>query len=70
MGDLNGQIGICDNPTWVICDNRGIKYTYGHGKRTKNGARLVKFALQNKLSILNSFFKKNGNKEKDMDFSK
>lgn len=54
MGDFNGQIGICDNS--------GEEYTigkYGYGKRTKNGARLVSFALQNKLSILNSFFKKN-----------
>ena len=58
MGDFNGQIGIRDNP--------GEEYTigkYGHGKRTKNGARLVSFALQNKLSILNSFFKKKKTKK-------
>lgn len=58
MGDFNGQIGKCNSP--------GEEYTigkYAHGKRTKNGARLVSFALQNKLSILNSFFKKKKSKK-------
>lgn len=58
MGDFNGQIGKRNN--------FGEEYTiglYGSGKRTNNGERLVTFALQHKLSILNSFFKKKKNKK-------
>lgn len=39
MGDFNGQIGTCCN---------GEEYAigkYGHGKRSKNGARIVTFSL-------------------------
>ncbi|CAH2096957.1 unnamed protein product [Euphydryas editha] len=53
MGDFNAQVGIRNNS--------GEEYTvgkYGQGKRSKNGSRLVTFALENKLKILNSFYKK------------
>ncbi|KAI8428176.1 hypothetical protein MSG28_002412 [Choristoneura fumiferana] len=52
MGDFNGQIGEC---------RAGEEYAigrYGHGKRSKNGERLVNFGLENKLSIMNSFYKR------------
>ncbi|GBO99235.1 FERM domain-containing protein 5 [Eumeta japonica] len=57
MDDFNGQIGTCNN---------GEEYTvgkYGHGKRSKNGDRLVTLALENKLRILNSFYKKKKTKQ-------
>ncbi|CAG4972521.1 unnamed protein product [Colias eurytheme] len=52
MGDFNGQIGT---------QNRGEEYSigdFGFGTRSKNGTRLVNFSLENKLSVLNSFYKK------------
>lgn len=52
MGDFNGQIG-----TQNIGEELSIG-SYGFGTRSKNGTRLVNFALQNRLSILNSFYKK------------
>lgn len=57
MGDFNGQIGI---------QNSGEENTignYGYGNRSKNGTRLVNFALENRLSILNSFYKKKPSKK-------
>ncbi|CAG4937562.1 unnamed protein product [Colias eurytheme] len=58
MGDFNAQIG-----TKV---KSGEEYTigkYGQGKRSKNGSRLVTFALENKFKILNSFYKKKKTKK-------
>ncbi|XP_045541562.1 craniofacial development protein 2-like [Papilio machaon] len=52
MGDFNGQIGECQT---------GENYTigkFGFGSRSNNGSRLISFALENKLSILNSFYNK------------
>lgn len=57
MGDFNGQVGTC---------NKGEEYTigkHGHGQRSKNGKRLVTLAMENKLSILNSFYKKKKSKK-------
>lgn len=57
MGDFNGQIGEC---------HEGEEYTvgkHGYGKRSKNGERLVNFGLENKLSIMNSFYKKKKSKK-------
>ncbi|CAG4989725.1 unnamed protein product [Colias eurytheme] len=58
MGDFNAQIG-----TKI---KSGEEYTigkYGQGKRSKNGSRLVTFALENKFKILNSFYKKKKTKK-------
>ncbi|PZC85214.1 hypothetical protein B5X24_HaOG202399 [Helicoverpa armigera] len=52
MGDLNGQIG-----TQKIGEEQAIGQ-HGFGTRSKNGTKLVNFCLQNRLSILNSFYKK------------
>ncbi|XP_023936149.2 craniofacial development protein 2-like [Bicyclus anynana] len=57
MGDFNGQIGKQKN---------GEEFTlgrYGIGNRSKNGTRLVNFALETRLSILNSFYKKKPSKK-------
>ncbi|XP_037876062.1 LINE-1 retrotransposable element ORF2 protein isoform X1 [Bombyx mori] len=57
MGDFNGQIGECRSGEEYIVGR------YGNGNRSKNGQHLVNFGLENKLSILNSFFKKKKNKK-------
>lgn len=52
MGDFNRQIGK---------QKSGEEYTIGNyqwGNRSKNGSRLVYFAIENKLSIIKSFYKK------------
>ncbi|KAL0839235.1 hypothetical protein ABMA28_016001 [Loxostege sticticalis] len=52
MGDFNGQIGT---------QNSGEEHaigSHGFGTRSKNGSRLVNFSLENRLSILNSYYKK------------
>ncbi|GBP03547.1 Retrovirus-related Pol polyprotein from type-2 retrotransposable element R2DM; Endonuclease [Eumeta japonica] len=57
MGDFNGQIGKQKN---------GEDYTigiHGVGNRSGNGSRVVSFAIENKLSILNSFYKKKPSKK-------
>ncbi|CAF4752869.1 unnamed protein product [Pieris macdunnoughi] len=57
MGDFNGQIGK---------QKSGEEYTignHGSGNRSINGSRLVSFAIENKLSILNSFYKKKPSKK-------
>ncbi|KAJ2949787.1 hypothetical protein O0L34_g11101 [Tuta absoluta] len=73
MGDFNGQIGKREP---------GEEYaigTHGSGERSKNGKRIVNFALEHKLSILNSYYKKkpsrkwtwispNGNYKNEIDF--
>lgn len=57
MGDFNGQIGTQKNGEEYIIGR------YGFGFRSKNGTRLVNFATENKLSILNSFYKKKPQKK-------
>lgn len=57
MGDFNGQIGIQNSGEENIIGN------YGYGNRSKNGKRLVNFALENRLSILNSFYKRKPSKK-------
>ncbi|CAH2086352.1 unnamed protein product [Euphydryas editha] len=57
MGDFNGQIGK---------QERGEERTvgsHGFGNRSKNGSRLVSFAIENKMRILNSFYKKKSSKK-------
>ncbi|CAG4934862.1 unnamed protein product [Colias eurytheme] len=52
MGDLNAKIGIPKKEEYLIMKQNG------YGERNERGQRLVDFALENKLSILNTFFKK------------
>lgn len=51
MGDFNGKIGQC---------NLGEEHLIGkhsYGKRSNNGNKIVEYAMQNKLKILNSMYK-------------
>ena len=57
MGDFNGKIGE------QLPGEEHIIGKHGYGKRSKNGDRLISFALENKLAILNSFFKKKKSKK-------
>ncbi|GBP25976.1 LINE-1 retrotransposable element ORF2 protein [Eumeta japonica] len=57
MGDFNGQVGV---------SNPGEEFTigrHGYGKRTKNGERLVSFAMENKLRILNTFYNRKSSRK-------
>lgn len=57
MGDFNGQIGKQKSGEEETIGSNGF------GNRSRNGARLVSFAKENKLSILNSFYKKKPSKK-------
>lgn len=59
MGDFNGQIGQGN-----IYGEKHTIEKYGYGKRSKNGDRLITFALENKLCILNNFYKKKERKDR------
>lgn len=52
MGDFNSKIGQPKPHEKPIMGN------YGYGQRNTKGERLIAFAQANKLSILNTFFKK------------
>ncbi|CAH2097985.1 unnamed protein product [Euphydryas editha] len=55
MGDFNAQVGARLNPDEYTLG------TFGHGKRSRNGQRLVEFLMEHNLVILNSIFKKKPN---------
>ncbi|XP_030025374.2 uncharacterized protein LOC115443910 [Manduca sexta] len=57
MGDFNAQVGIKQ------CEEEYVLGSFGYGKRSKNGQRLVDFLLEHNLTLLNSTFKKNKNKK-------
>ncbi|KAI8437727.1 hypothetical protein MSG28_011961 [Choristoneura fumiferana] len=52
MGDLNAKIGIPKKEEHIVMK------THGYGDRNERGQRLIDFASEHKLSILNTFFKK------------
>lgn len=52
MGDFNAKIGQ------TLRDEYLITKRYGYGQRNERGQRLLNFAFQNKLSIINTYFKK------------
>ncbi|CAK1601625.1 unnamed protein product [Parnassius mnemosyne] len=52
MGDFNAKIG---QPK----PNETITGSYGYGNRSCRGNRLIEFAYENNLAIMNTFFKKN-----------
>lgn len=52
MGDLNAKIGKPRQEEHLIMKNNG------YGVRNSRGQRLIDFALENNLSIMNTFFKK------------
>lgn len=57
MGDFNAQIGTRQEFEDIIIG------PYTEGKRNTNGERLVQFAFEHNLSILNSQFKKPANRK-------
>ncbi|XP_059045043.1 craniofacial development protein 2-like [Achroia grisella] len=50
MGDFNAKIGHPQPHENIIMGK------YGYGKRNKRGERLIQFAYENKLSIMNTYF--------------
>lgn len=56
MGDFNAKVGQ-PKP-----EENFIMKKYGYGTRNERGERLVVFAKENKLSIINTFFKKPNNR--------
>lgn len=52
IGDFNAQVGTKQSESEFVIGK------FGHGKRSKNGQKLVDFLLQNNLTLLNSIFKK------------
>ncbi|KAL0831750.1 hypothetical protein ABMA28_001292 [Loxostege sticticalis] len=52
MGDFNAKIGQPKK-----CENL-VMGSFGYGKRNERGDRLIKYACEQKLSIMNTFFKK------------
>lgn len=56
MGDLNAKIGQAKPEEYPIMK------TNGYGFRNHRGQRLIDFATENKISILNTFFKKKPNR--------
>lgn len=57
MGDANAKIGQPKKDEYLITKMNG------YGERNQRGQRLIDFALENKLSILNTFFKKKSNRK-------
>ncbi|CAK1582177.1 unnamed protein product [Parnassius mnemosyne] len=52
MGDFNAKIGWPKKEEWLCMGS------YGYGERNERGERLINYALEHKLSIMNTFFKK------------
>ncbi|GBP41926.1 Craniofacial development protein 2 [Eumeta japonica] len=52
MSDFNAQVGARLN------QNEYVLGAFGHGKRSRNGQRLVEFRMEHNLKVLNSLFKK------------
>ncbi|XP_028170949.1 craniofacial development protein 2-like, partial [Ostrinia furnacalis] len=57
MGDFNGKVGTSKTGEEKIIGR------FGHGHRSKNGQSLVNLATENKLSVMNSFFKKRNSRK-------
>lgn len=57
IGDFNAKIGYPKKEENIIMGK------YGYGKRNKQGERLIEYALEYKLSITNTFFKKKPSKK-------
>lgn len=52
IGDFNGRIGS------QRTGEENIIGKFGYGRRSKNGERMIKMALENNLAFMNSFFRK------------
>jgi hypothetical protein len=56
MGDYNAKIGQPEPEEYLITKH------YGYGSRNDRGEKLIQFAYENNLSILNTFFIKRNNR--------
>lgn len=52
MGDFNAKLGQLEHKEYPITNK------FGYRERNKRGERLLQFAQENNLSIMNTFFKK------------
>lgn len=52
MGDFNAKIGKPQKDEYLIMKQ------YGYGTRNSRGQRLIDFAIENKLAIINTFYRK------------
>lgn len=52
MGDFNAKIGKLQKDEYLV-----IKQ-YAYGTRNARGQRLIDLAMENKLAIINTYFKK------------
>ena len=52
MGDFNAQVGARQN------NDEYVLGMFGHGKRSRNGQKLLEFLMEHNLFVLNSIFKK------------
>lgn len=57
IGDFNGRIGS------QRTGEENIIGKFGYGRRSKNGERMIKMALENNLAFMNSFFRKDPKKK-------
>lgn len=57
MGDFNSQLEV------MLKNEEVIRGKFGTRKRNDNGDRLINFALENKLTVTNSKFKKNSKRK-------
>ncbi|CAK1579748.1 unnamed protein product [Parnassius mnemosyne] len=56
IGDFNGRIGSQQ------IGEENVVGKFGFGRRSKNGKRMIKMALENNLAFMNNFFKKDPRK--------
>ncbi|XP_045492416.1 craniofacial development protein 2-like [Colias croceus] len=59
IGDFNAKIG---KPTMEDSDNI-VLGKFGYGIRNERGEKLIQYALEHKLTIMNSFFKSRNNRK-------
>lgn len=57
IGDFNAQVGQTSKNESLVMG------PFGYGKRSNRGEKLVQYALENKLSIMNTFFKTRKNRK-------
>ncbi|XP_037873354.1 craniofacial development protein 2-like [Bombyx mori] len=57
MGDFNAKVGIAKTKEDKILGK------FGYGKRNERGEKLIEFAFEHKLSIMNTYFKMRPNRK-------
>ncbi|CAH2086443.1 unnamed protein product [Euphydryas editha] len=57
IGDFNAKIGYPKHEEHIIMGR------YGYGQRNARGERLIQYAYENKLSVMNTYFKKRNSRK-------